>query len=607
LLYFIIMSTKSIPLRKDVKQEDKWDLTSLYNSLEEWETDLKTVPEMTKTLASFKGRLAENEENLLEALKAFSKLEEAIEKLASYAFLLTTTDASDSSYQDIYGRIMIAASKSEEELSFFVPEIQSIPEEKLTKWIETDNFADFKVAIEKLLWLKPYILSEKEERLFALQMEANGTAQKAFSMLTNVDLDFGTIKTDAGEEALSQSTYSIFLESANRDIREAAYKKFYGTFDKHKNTLASLYAGSVHLDIYNARARGYTSSIEAALYRDKVPLSVYENLIATIHEHKAVFHKYYSLRKKILKLDTLRHWDVYVPLVPEVSRITPYAEAVDILREALRPLGNEYTDILCSGLLNGWVDKYENKGKRSGAFSAGGYTGYPYILMNYKENVLRDVFTLAHEGGHSMHSYYSARNNPFLSYNYTIFEAEVASTFNEDLLFHYLLKHSADNTMKAYLLCNRASDILATLYRQTMFAEFEKITHEKQESGQPLTLDLLRSEYRNLLVSYFGPEMQFESESDLESLRIPHFYSAFYVYKYATGVSASLALAKKVREGTEQERQDYFKFLSSGGSAYPIQALKKAGVNMEEKGPIRAAIQEFENLVTEMEKLLLVQ
>lgn len=601
------MSTKTIPLRKDVKKEDSWDLSSLYINLEAWENDLKKIPEATEKVLAFKGKLADNDENLAKALHSYSKLEELVEKLASYAFLLTTSDASDSSYQETYGRIMIAASQSEEKLSFFIPEIQNIPEKELREWINTTAFADYKVAIEKLLWLKPHILSEKEERLFALQMEANETAQKTFSMLTNVDMDFGTIQTDKGEEPLSQSTYSVFLENPKQEIREKAYKKFYKGFDTHKNTIASLYAGSVKLDIYKSRARGYNSSIEAALYQDKVPLSVYENLIATIHEYQNVFHRYYDLRKKVLKLDSLNHWDVYVPLVPEASRTTPYTEAVDILREALRPLGDAYTDTLCNGLLNGWVDKYENKGKRSGAFSAGGFTGYPYILMNYKENVLRDVFTLAHEGGHSMHSYYSAQNNPFLSYNYTIFEAEVASTFNEDLLFHYLLKHSADNNMKAYLLCNRASDILATLYRQTMFAEFEKITHERQESGQPLTLDLLRSEYRALLKSYFGPEMQFVEESDLEGLRIPHFYSAFYVYKYATGVSASLALAKKVREGAEQERQDYFRFLSSGGSTYPIQALKKAGVNMEEKEPILAAIKEFESLVLEMEKLLIIK
>ena len=301
------MSTKTIPLRKDVKKEDSWDLSSLYINLEAWETDLKKIPEATEKVLAYKGKLADNGENLAKALHSYSKLEELVEKLASYAFLLTTSDASDSSYQEIYGRIMIAASQSEEKLSFFIPEIQNIPEKELREWINTTAFADYKVAIEKLLWLKPHILSEKEERLFALQMEANETAQKTFSMLTNVDMDFGTIQTDKGEEALSQSTYSVFLENPKQEIREKAYKQFYKGFDTHKNTIASLYAGSVKLDIYKSRARGYNSSIEAALYQDKVPLSVYENLIATIHEYQNVFHRYYDLRKKVLKPDSLKN------------------------------------------------------------------------------------------------------------------------------------------------------------------------------------------------------------------------------------------------------------------------------------------------------------
>ena len=305
-----------------------------------------------------------------------------------------------------------------------------------------------------------------------------------------------------------------------------------------------------------------------------------------------------------MKLDELRHYDVYVPLVQSVKKITPYDDAVELLRQALSPLGAEYTDILCNGLQNGWVDKYENKGKRSGAFSSGGYTGYPYILMNYKDEVLRDVFTLAHEGGHSMHSYYSAKNNSFMQYNYTIFEAEVASTFNEELVFNFLVKHADNLDEKAYLLCNRASDILATLYRQTMFAEYEKRTHEMVENGTPLSADVLRNEYRKLLEDYFGPQMIFEQTSDLEGLRIPHFYNAFYVYKYATGISAALALAYRVLNGGESEKKDYFKFLSSGGSRFPVDSLKIAGVDMNTTAPIQAAIERFASIVNELEQIL---
>ena len=331
---------------------------------------------------------------------------------------------------------------------------------------------------------------------------------------------------------------------------------------------------------------------------------VYDNLIDTVHTNLPMLHRYYSLRKKVLKLENLRHYDVYVPLVSGVSRKTPYNEAVEIIRQALAPLGSEYTDTLCSGLTGGWVDRYENKGKRSGAFSSGGYTGYPYILLNYKEDVIRDVFTMAHEGGHSMHSWYSAHSNPFMQYNYTIFEAEVASTFNEELVFNYLYEQG-DESMKAYLLSMRASDILATLHRQTMFAEYEKETHRLAENGIPLTVDELRSIYRKLLEQYFGPEMVFEDTSDLEGLRIPHFYSAFYVYKYATGISAALALADRVIKGGKDERDAYFTFLRSGGSRYPIESLKIAGVNMEESTPVQAALDKFAGIVTQLEQLLL--
>ncbi|MBQ3649775.1 MAG: oligoendopeptidase F family protein, partial [Treponema sp.] len=360
-------------------------------------------------------------------------------------------------------------------------------------------------------------------------------------------------------------------------------------------------------DVFNMRARGYDSSLHAALYGNKVPLSVYHNLIDCIHKNLEALHKYYAIRKRALGLDELRHWDVYVPLVKSVETKTSYEESVEICRAALAPLGKEYTDRLCDGLLNGWADRYENIGKRSGAFSSGCYIGNPYILLNYNEANIRDVFTMAHEGGHSMHSWYSVHNNPFMSYDYTIFEAEVASTFNEELVFEYLLAQAekdGNKDMQKYLLAMRADDILATLFRQTMFAEFELKAHELVEAGTPLTPELLRKIYRELLELYFGPEMHFESNSDMEGLRIPHFYSAFYVYKYATGISAALALAKRVTSGGDKEREDYFNFLKSGGSRYPIESLKVAGVNMEEVAPVQAACDTFRKIVDQLEKII---
>jgi oligoendopeptidase F len=619
------MKHTTIPARSEVAPGDKWNLDSLFSGDTEWNDSLVRFSAMAGQLDTFRERFTENTisslkaETLADCLAIYREAQQLGEKIGNYAFLQKSADESDAANLDRVGRFMMAASAFEATVSWLIPAIQTIPAETIAFWTKPathadgrkagesateDRFSEYRNWLEKLLRMKPYILSAKEERILALQSEAHQTAHNAFSLLTNVDLDFGSVETANGPQPLSQTTWSSFLENADRSIRKAAYTQFYAAFDAHKNTIASLYTGSVNQDVANARIRGYTSARQLALFPDRVPEAVYDNLVSTIRANLAPLHRYYSLRKKVLKLDELRHYDVYLPLVGEVKRITPYDEAVSLIGDALAPLGTEYTDTLRKGLLGGWVDRYENRGKRSGAFSSGGFEGEPYILMNYKDEVLRDVFTLAHEGGHSMHSRYSARNNPFMSYNYTIFEAEVASTFNEDLLFRHLVRMSDDPKMKAFLLGNRASDILATLYRQTMFAEYEHITHALVEGGTPLTAELLRAEYRKLLEAYFGPEMVFEEASDLEGLRIPHFYNAFYVYKYATGISASLALAAKVSGGGKTEREDYFRFLKSGGSRYPIESLRVAGVDMESPEPVEAACKTFAGIVNELEKLL---
>jgi len=594
----------TIPERKDVPASDKWDLSTLYKSDEDWEKALASIKQLTENVVAFKGKLALSSDSLLGALKANEALEKVIETVYNYASLQHTADEGDSAAQDRDGRAMMAYAASESATSFFSPELMAIPDEKINSWMNLPEFADYKIFLQKELHHKPYILSEKEERILSLQAESSETAQNVFSLLTNVDLQFGSVHVNGEEKPLTQSTFTLYLHNPDRKIREEAYKNFYDSFVKHENTLATLYAGSVNQDIFISRARGYKSSLEAALYGNKVPESVYRNLIDTVHKNLPTLHKYYSLRKKVLGVEELRHYDVYVPLVKNVECKTSYDEAVEICRKALSPLGKSYTDILCQGLKGGWVDRYENKGKRSGAFSSGAYTGYPYILLNYKSDSIRDLFTMAHEGGHSMHSYYSKTNNPFMCYNYTIFEAEVASTFNEELVFEYLLKEAKNPEMKAYLLSMRADDILATLHRQTMFAEFELKAHELVEAGTPLSAQVLRKIYRELLQLYFGSEMKFEAESDMEGLRIPHFYNAFYVYKYATGISAALALAKRVTQGGDAEREDYFKFLKSGGSRYPIESLKLAGVDMSSSEPIQSALDVFANLVNELEKAL---
>lgn len=600
------MADHKIPARKDVPAENKWNLSSIYKSDEEWEENLKLIPQYTKEVAAFKGKLGSNPETLLQALKAIEKANLQIETVYHYASLKHEADEDDTKASDAYGRALMAYTNMEAELSFVDPELQEIEDSKIRAWIAKPEFADYKIYIEKLLYFKKYILSEKEERILSLQGQAAQTPETAFSVLTNVDMNktFGTVTENGVEKPLTETTWGLFMHSQDRKVREEAYKKFYAKFEEHQNTIAALYSGSVNQDVFSMRARGYESSLHAALYGNKVPVSVYHNLIDCIHKNLPVLHEYYSLRKKALGLDELRHYDVYVPLVKSVETKTTYEEAVEICRKAMAPLGKEYTDRLCSGLLNGWADRYENVGKRSGAFSSGCYIGDPFILLNYHEENIRDVFTMAHEGGHSMHSWYSVHNNPFMCYEYTIFEAEVASTFNEELVFEYLLKNAKTPEMKKYLLAMRADDILATLHRQTMFAEFELKAHEYVENGTPLTPELLRKTYRELLELYFGPEMHFEENSDMEGLRIPHFYSAFYVYKYATGISAALALAHRVTTGGDKEREDYFKFLKSGGSRYPIESLKIAGVDMESVEPVQAACDTFKDIVEQLKDLL---
>jgi oligoendopeptidase F len=593
-----------IPARSEAAPENTWDLSKLYPNDAAWNEDLGVYEKKAGAIPAYQGTLGTAPEALADYLDFSRDLGLLEERLGYYADLRQTEDEGDSAARAMSGRFMMAAAKVQAASAWAVPEIQAIPGEAMARFLDHPRMGEYRIYLKKLLRYKPYILSDREERLLALHAEGEQVSQEAFSVLTNVDMDFGTVDTPQGRRPLSQSTWSVFMENPDRDLRRRAYEVFYRNFAAHKTTLAALYGGSVKLDVIKARIRGFPSARAASLFPDDVDESVYDNLIAVVGDNLAPLHRYYALRKRVLKLPDLRHYDVYVPMVPAAARRTPWNEAVDLVSQALSPLGDEYVGTLRAGLLGRWADRYENKGKRSGAFSAGSYVGDPYILMNYKEDAIRDVFTLAHEGGHSMHSWYSARANPFMHYGYTIFEAEVASTFNEELLFRHLRRGADTPEMKTYIVNKRADDLLATLYRQTMFAEYEQITHRLEEEGNPLTVDLLRGEYRKLLEKYFGPGMVLEEESDLEGLRIPHFYRAFYVYKYATGVSASLALAERVLSGGAAEREDYFRFLKSGGSRFPMESLKAAGVDMASPAPVEAACAVFSRLVEELETLL---
>jgi oligoendopeptidase F len=593
-----------IPSRADVFPEDTWDLSKLFKNDKECEKVLEEYEKAVEKISAFRGTLGKSAECLGAYLDFSRDLGILEERIGYYADLRQTEDEGNPAARTLSGKFMMAAAKVQAASAWASPEILAIPEKTMADYITQPRLEEYRIYLGKLLRYKPHTRDPGEERILALHAEGEDLAREAFSALTNVDLDFGGIETPRGTLPLTQSTWSVFMESPDRDLRRRAYFQFYRHFNAHKTTLAALYAGSVKRDVIRARIRRYPSARGAALFPDKVSEEVYDNLIDTVGRNLGALHRYYVLRKRALGLEELRHYDVYVPLVPKAAAKTPWNEAVDLVSRALAPLGEEYINTLRSGLLGRWADRYENKGKRSGAFSAGSYTGDPYILMNYKEDALRDVFTLAHEGGHSMHSWYSAASNPVTHYNYTIFEAEVASTFNEELLFRYLKKSAGPGELKTYVVNKRVDDILATLYRQTMFAEFEKRGHELEEAGEPLTAELIRAEYRKLLQKYFGPEMVLEEESDLEALRIPHFYRAFYVYKYATGISASLALAERVLSGGEKEREDYFKFLKSGGSRFPIDSLRAAGVDMSSPAPVEAACSLFARLVDELEELI---
>jgi len=594
---------KNIPERKEIRESDKWNLDTLYISDVDWDKGLEEFYSLTGKASSFKKTLASSPENLATCLEYLNSLGILGERLGYYAHLKLSEDGSDNKNQEKMSRYMTAAAKEQTETSFITPEITAIPDSVIELFLKDERIKPFAIFLEKLLRFKPHILSDNEEMLLALQTESSQTAKKTFASLTDVDMNFGFVSTGDGEKPLSQSTFSTFMIDPDRNVRKAAYEKFYSMYDNHKNTLSSLYAGSVHLDVYHARARKYKSCRAASLFSDRMPETVYDNLISSVRENLGSLHRYYSLRSRMLGIDKLHLYDVYVPLISEIRVKHTYEQAADKVINSLAILGDEYCSVLRSGLFGGWVDRYENRGKRSGAFSAGSYKGNPYILMNFKEDVLRDVFTLAHEGGHSMHSWYSARNNPFQHYSYTIFEAEVASTFNEQLLASDLYNRAENESMKAYLLSKQIDDIIATIFRQTMFAEFEHKTHLMAENGVPLTADTLRTEYKKLLTDYFGPETVFEEVSDLEGLRIPHFYRAFYVYKYATGLSAAIALSERVLNGGEKEKKDYLSFLKSGGSKYPLESLKLAGVDMETGEAVKAALSRFKALLESLEKI----
>ncbi len=595
-----------LPPRDKVKPADTWDLASLYLNDEAWEKDFLAWEKQIRRYTTFQGKLGTSADQLADCLKFDVKFDRQAERIGTYAFLKTTEDTANSTYQRMVGRFQHASSEAGQAASFIRPEIMAIPTKKFDEFLEAKSLAPYRLLLERMVRYRPHTLSNAEEKLLAMQSQMSDTASHTFRQLTDADFKFGMIKNEKGESLeLSHSSFSALLHSSKRAVRSTAFHQYYEVYANHENALAATLSGSVQRGIYYAKARGYNSAIEAALFHDDVPPAVYDNLIAAVRGKLPALYRYYDLRRRKMRLKEIHHYDTYVPILSDLDQKRTWQQAVNTVIESLAPLGSEYTSVLERGLTTDrWCDRYPNRGKQSGAFSCGTFDAAPYIMMNYQPTVLDHVFTLAHEAGHSMHSHYSAKSQPFQYYNYVIFVAEVASTFNEQLLSRHLMAQAGTTEERAYLINRDIDAIRGTIIRQTMFAEFEKIIHSLAESGEPLTIECFKHEYLKLLEAYFGPDFVLDPQLKLECLRIPHFYRAFYVYKYATGLSAAIALSERVVTGGKVELNDYLSFLKGGCSKFPLDLLRDAGVDMQMPTAVNTALARFESLVDELDGLL---
>ncbi|MEK4455871.1 oligoendopeptidase F [Paenibacillus sp. FSL R10-2748] len=588
--------------RADAPVENTWKLEDLFPNRKAWDQEYEEVKQLAKKAEQFQGKL-----NSAESIGSCFKLEDELslktERVYVYAHLHHDEDTAEPTYQGLSQKAKKLGVEVSESLSFVTPEILALPDHQLDAFIEDPKLADYRFTLQEMKREKAHILGKTEEALLAQVGNLAQAPQTIFGMLNNADLKFPKIKDENGKEVeLTHGSYIQFLESPHREVRERAFKAVYDTYAKNKNTIASTLSANVNKNIFYSRVRKYPSVLEMSLYGDNIPKEVYTNLIDTIHESLPLLHRYIKLRKKLLGVDELHMYDLFAPLVDEYKMDITYEDAKTQTKEGLKPLGEDYLASLQKGYDERWIDVYENENKRTGAYSWGAYGTHPYVLLNHKDN-LNSMFTLAHEMGHALHSYYSDNALKYRDAQYTIFLAEVASTTNEALLMDYLLNKSTDPKEKMYLLTYYADQFRTTVFRQTMFSEFEKIVHERAEQGESLTPQLLSEIYYDLNVKYHGPDMKVDKDIEMEWARIPHFYNSFYVYKYATGFSAATSFSKQILEEGQPAVDRYLGFLKSGGSDYSINILKKAGVDMSSPQPIREAMSVFEEVITEMEKL----
>ncbi|MBQ6425265.1 MAG: oligoendopeptidase F [Clostridia bacterium] len=587
--------------RKEIDPKYQWKLEDIFDSDESWEKEFGEAGKLTEQIGSFRGNLGSSSDRLYEALSLASDLSLKAERLFVYAHMRKDEDNGNTKYQGMTDRAMQIMVEMGAESSYFEPEMLAIPEDLLAEWSREERFARFRTRIADLNRKRAHVLSSGEERILAMAEDPLTGPENSFTMLSDVDLKFGTVTDGEGNEVqLTHGTYGLLIMDPDRNVRREAYEKLYAAYGSVKNTIAAMYTASVKADVFRARARGYDGALEEALFANNVPVSVYEQLIEAVHEKLPALRKYMEIRKRCLGVDRLEMYDLYTPLVPECNIPMEFEEARDIVKKALAPLGTHYAELLDKAFAEGWIDIYENEGKTSGAYSWGVYGVHPYVLLNH-QNDLSHASTLAHELGHAMHSYHSNAAQPYETSEYATMVAEVASTVNEMLLKRYYLARETDPRKRAYILNELLEDVRTTCFRQTMFAEFEMKAHRMAEAGEALTVDSLSDLYRSLNELYY-PDVHVDDNIALEWMRIPHFYHAFYVYQYATGICTAIALSNAILEKGETDR--YIAFLSSGGSDYPVNLLKEAGVDLTKKESILSALDEFESRVEELNSLL---
>ena len=590
--------------RNEIPEQYKWKIEDLYADNDAWEADFTKLQQGMEDIKKYEGTLAKSAENLLSLMKKSDELNQLAENVYVYANQRLHEDTSNAYYQGLSGRAQMLLVQMSECSSFVEPEILSIPENVLEEMLKEEGLQVYKTYFGRLLRKKEHILSKEMEELLAGVDEVAEGAKDTFMMFNNADIKFPTITGEDGEPVeITHGKYIKLLESQNREVRKAAFEGLYESYGKFKNTLAAVYRSNVKQAGFFAKARKYKSSLEASLSGSAIPVEVYDSLIESVHAHLPALHEYVRVRKEKLGVDELHMYDLYVPMVGEADKKIPYEEAKEIVLNGLAPLGEDYVALLKKGFSEGWIDVYENEGKRSGAYSWGAYGTHPYVLLNYQDT-LNNVFTLAHEMGHALHSYHSDEAQEYIYAGYKIFVAEVASTCNEALLIRYLLDHSKDDKEKAYLLNYFLEQFRGTLFRQTMFAEFEKIAHGKSEAGEPLTAEVLCDIYYELNKKYFGEGVVVDEAIALEWSRIPHFYTPFYVYQYSTGFSAAIAISSKILKGEPGIVEKYKKFLSGGSSLDCIDLLKICDVDMTTKEPVEEALKVFENTLKEFSKII---